>query len=313
MTACGADIELDDSREFGFCNYCGTKVMQDKIVVEHKGSVTIDSSDELKNLYLLAQRAKDNNDSKSAQKYYEQIVLKDPSSWEAQFYSVYYRCAQCKIGEIENASIILANCLGNVLDLIKETVSGDVAQATAAVEVTSMCVKLFTPFVNGIWSLYQPNGHYNNPKYFEAKVENVLIIYSTLARETKARFDSDNPVFKRLIDETDSIESRVRETSEKRTQSEAKRRSGCYVATAVYGSYDCPQVWTLRRYRDNELAKTWYGRAFIRTYYAISPTIVKWFGETEWFKNMWRGKLDKMVDNLNANGVDNTPYNDIEW
>ena len=39
---------------------------------------------------------------------------------------------------------------------------------------------------------------------------------------------------------------------------------GCYVATAVYGSYDCPQVWTLRRYRDYTLAETWYGRAFIR-------------------------------------------------
>ncbi|NLX93020.1 MAG: hypothetical protein GXZ02_03995, partial [Clostridiales bacterium] len=38
---------------------------------------------------------------------------------------------------------------------------------------------------------------------------------------------------------------------------------GCYVATAVYGSYDCPQVWTLRRYRDYTLAETWYGRAFI--------------------------------------------------
>ena len=24
----------------------------------------------------------------------------------------------------------------------------------------------------------------------------------------------------------------------------------CYVATAVYGSYDCPEVWTLRRFRD---------------------------------------------------------------
>ena len=33
---------------------------------------------------------------------------------------------------------------------------------------------------------------------------------------------------------------------------------GCYVATAVYGSYDCPQVWTLRRYRDDTLAETWY-------------------------------------------------------
>lgn len=88
---------------------------------------------------------------------------------------------------------------------------------------------------------------------------------------------------------------------------------GCYVATAVYGSYDCPQVWTLRRFRDFTLAKTWYGRAFIRTYYAISPTLVKWFGHTEWFKKLWRGKLDGMVAKLNATGVESTPYEDKKW
>ena len=47
---------------------------------------------------------------------------------------------------------------------------------------------------------------------------------------------------------------------------------------------------TLRRFRDYTLAESWYGRAFIRTYYAISPTLVKWFGETNWFKKMWKGK-----------------------
>jgi hypothetical protein len=88
---------------------------------------------------------------------------------------------------------------------------------------------------------------------------------------------------------------------------------GCYVATAVYGSYDCPQVWTLRRYRDYTLAETWYGRAFVHTYYAISPTLVKWFGHTEWFKNMWKGKLDRMVAELNADGVEDTPYEDRNW
>lgn len=88
---------------------------------------------------------------------------------------------------------------------------------------------------------------------------------------------------------------------------------GCYVATAVYGSYDCPQVWTLRRYRDNELAKTWFGRAFIHTYYAISPTVVKYFGNTEWFKKMWRNKLDRMVKKLQSKGFECTPYNDKEW
>lgn len=89
--------------------------------------------------------------------------------------------------------------------------------------------------------------------------------------------------------------------------------SGCYVATAIYGSYDCPQVWTLRRFRDNTLASTWYGRAFIHIYYAVSPTLVKWFGHTTWFPNMWRGKLDKMVDTLQKQGVASTPYQDKDW
>ena len=88
---------------------------------------------------------------------------------------------------------------------------------------------------------------------------------------------------------------------------------GCYVATAVYGSYDCPQVWTLRRFRDYTLAETWYGRAFIRAYYAVSPTLVKWFGHTGWFKKLWKGKLDRMVSDLNAKGVQDTPYQDRNW
>lgn len=85
---------------------------------------------------------------------------------------------------------------------------------------------------------------------------------------------------------------------------------GCYVATAVYGSYDCPEVWTLRRFRDYTLKPHVLGRAFVKVYYAISPTLVKWFGHTEWFRKLWKGKLDRMVAKLNAKGVENTPYED---
>ena len=90
-----------------------------------------------------------------------------------------------------------------------------------------------------------------------------------------------------------------------------KNSSGCFIATSVYGSYDCPEVWTLRRFRDQSLAKTWSGRAFIRVYYVISPRIVKWFGNKSWFRNVWRSKLDKMVQNLMERGVEDTPYEDI--
>ena len=87
-------------------------------------------------------------------------------------------------------------------------------------------------------------------------------------------------------------------------------QSGCYVATCVYGSYDCPEVWTLRRFRDYILATTWHGRLFIKCYYAISPTIVKWFGNTKWFKSFWKVRLDKMVSNLRQQGIEDKPYND---
>ena len=90
-------------------------------------------------------------------------------------------------------------------------------------------------------------------------------------------------------------------------------KSACYIATAVYGSYNCPEVWTLRRFCDDTLAKTWYGRAFIRAYYAVSPTLVAWFGHTEWFKNMWKERLDCMIKHLNASGVEDVPYEDKKW
>ena len=90
----------------------------------------------------------------------------------------------------------------------------------------------------------------------------------------------------------------------------SKSNNGCYVATCVYGSYGCPEVWTLRRFRDYTLDATWHGRIFIKCYYAISPTIVKWFGETKWFKSFWKATLDKLVSKLNRKGISNTPYKD---
>ena len=88
---------------------------------------------------------------------------------------------------------------------------------------------------------------------------------------------------------------------------------GCYVATAVYGSYDCPEVWTLRRFRDNVLAETWYGRLFIRLYYAVSPTAVKLFGDAQWFQDFFRARLDTLVSGLQDDGFESTPYEDTVW
>lgn len=85
---------------------------------------------------------------------------------------------------------------------------------------------------------------------------------------------------------------------------------GCYVATCIYGSYDCPPVWTLRRFRDDILSQNILGKLFIKFYYATSPTAVKIFGNQVWFHNLFKAHLDKLVKKLQENGISDTPYND---
>ena len=87
-------------------------------------------------------------------------------------------------------------------------------------------------------------------------------------------------------------------------------RKGCYVATCVYGSYDCPEVWTLRRFRDYSLENNLFGRGFIRLYYKVSPTLVRWFGNTKWFKVICRNFLDKLVNRRQEKGYSSKPYCD---
>ena len=76
------------------------------------------------------------------------------------------------------------------------------------------------------------------------------------------------------------------------------KKEGCYIATCVYGSYDCPEVLVLRRFRDSTLKASVLGRAFIRCYYAISPTLVSLFGNKTWFRDALRKPVDALVRNL---------------
>ena len=89
-----------------------------------------------------------------------------------------------------------------------------------------------------------------------------------------------------------------------------KSKKGCYIATAVYGSYDCPEVRVLRRYRDQKLSSTAFGRAFIRLYYATSPTLVKLFGRAKWFGAFWQKILNKFVERLKIEGFGDGEYED---
>ena len=81
--ACGADISLDDSRDFGFCQYCGTKIVQDKTIIEHRGSVSIDHTNEIGNLLILGKRLFNQNRFTEAESYFRKVLELDAHNSEA--------------------------------------------------------------------------------------------------------------------------------------------------------------------------------------------------------------------------------------
>lgn len=56
----------------------------------------------------------------------------------------------------------------------------------------------------------------------------------------------------------------------------ASDSKGCFIATAVYGDFNAPEVVSLRLWRDRVLSTTITGRAFINLYYRISPPVARY-------------------------------------
>ena len=350
--ACGADIQLDENREFGFCNYCGTKVMQEKIVVEHQGSVKVDNSEYVEKFLQNARRAKQKEDWDETEKYYNLVEQNDPTNIEAIFYSSYAKAKRTLIEDDilkrSSAFKVLINCVSIIDD------NFDIDKETEQKEIIKQISDDIITLTNSSY-VYKPGGLILSEKEVTRDIFNTLntefcttlleiikkyppkdmrvTLYYELAitHRNMEFFLKDNNIFAdrpqcgvdiinyhekwHEIDSNHEVPTldEVKQNAKDIKFPGLKGKKGCYVATAVYGSYDCPQVWTLRRYRDYSLALTWYGRLFIALYYAISPTIVKWFGNTNWFNKMWKGRLDKMVKRLQEEGFENTPYEDKNW
>jgi hypothetical protein len=81
-------------------------------------------------------------------------------------------------------------------------------------------------------------------------------------------------------------------------KSSIQPKSGCYIATMTYGNYNHPQVIHLRKFRDNNLQKTFLGRLLIKAYYAISPSIVTLFKNNKLVIKVTRVFLDLFIDEI---------------
>lgn len=72
----------------------------------------------------------------------------------------------------------------------------------------------------------------------------------------------------------------------------------CFVATAVYGSPDCPQVVSLRRFRDRRLSATVLGRAFISFYGVAGPIAAQLVENRPVARKLCRMILDPLARSL---------------
>lgn len=282
------------------CQSCGCKYSVEEAkrmmiegTVDVQGTVKVDNSAFVQKYLANARRAYEKEDWEEVEKYYNMVEQNAPNNMEAVFFSAFgkamlsltdgdYYKRQQKF-TVLNKSISVINDYYEVTDEDKEAVLTKISDAI---------IKMFS--VTYVYNT-QAGAAVGGNQWQKNILNGTKDAFITELKQIAEKHD--DAYIQELITKMNGLQT----------------AGGCYVATAVYGSYDCPQVWTLRRFRDYTLAETWYGRAFIRTYYAISPALVKWFGHTEWFKKMWKGKLDRMVANLNAEGVEDTPYEDKPW
>lgn len=330
------------------CQHCGmhyTPEEAKKLMVS--GTVKIDNSDFVEKYLQNARRAKAKEDWEETEKYYNLVEQNDPSNIEAIFYSSYGKAkSSLTDGDLykrQAAFKVLNNCvsiLDENFDMEKEEsqreiikqISDDIVLMSGSnyvfnqrkngygivtwtdkeetVSLFSLLNHQFCESLEEIIKKY-PEGDSRLTFYYQL----LILHYSlpTTLYKSRVMTATGQQKLQKYHEEFHKLDPSHEIPLPSDIKKQGGNSGGCYVATAVYGSYNCPQVWTLRRYRDYTLAETWYGRLFIKTYYATSPTLVKWFGKTEWFRTMFRGKLDSMVKNLNEKGVDNTPYIDKEW
>ncbi|MBR6657840.1 MAG: TFIIB-type zinc finger domain-containing protein [Oscillospiraceae bacterium] len=331
---CGSQDMVKQDGYF-VCQYCGTKYSVEeakKMMVE--GTVKVDNSDELKNLYQLARSAKEHDNRQNAAKYYDMVLAKDALNWEPNFYSAYYKfmldehpdANGFRASVVTVFDLISNNSVEEKVEIIKEISEKVDYVCKFRRDDLSLSAEIGKPYTGNVFGwiveasaveIHWGNIYKSIIEYFSDDIpnlncfiiEHIKFLLSSVDVELVTSRGKDMV----LVDYIKKFEPDYTLHIKTTSNSVSSESGGCYVATAVYGSYDCPEVWTLRRFRDFTLAKSFFGRLFIRTYYAISPTLVKWFGETKWFKNLWKPTLDKMVARLNEKGVENTPYDDIVW
>lgn len=125
---CGS-IELTKSGGIYTCQACGTSYDAN---ADNLKKVSVDHSEDIQRLYKAARRAYELGNYDAAQGYYDEILGKNPDSWEAVFYTVYLRFMQCKVGEIDANAHRMAKVLPTIIELVHDEYEPDEQDAALA-------------------------------------------------------------------------------------------------------------------------------------------------------------------------------------
>jgi len=78
----------------------------------------------------------------------------------------------------------------------------------------------------------------------------------------------------------------------------SKNSTGCFIATATFGSPLAYEVIILRNWRDNILLHTYLGKVFVRLYYWFSPSLADYINKSEMFKSVSLIILRPLINTL---------------
>ncbi len=296
---CGSNEFVKDGDEYQ-CLYCHTrystedaKKMMIEGTVDVQGTVKLDNSSFVQKYLENARRAYNKEDWEEVEKYYNMVEQNSPNNIEAIFFSSYGRVMLALYDDQYFKREQKIKVLRNSISVIDENYEiSDENKDDVIKKISTALLKMYkSQFVRQINQAYGVgSATWQMALFREVNNDFIRELEEILTKHEGLDY------IKELIDTH---------------RNAIKAGGGCYVATCVYGSYDCPEVWTLRRYRDFKLYKTLHGRIFIKVYYAISPTVVRLFGKTKWFNKIFKKKLDKMVCKLKYDGYESTPYNDL--
>lgn len=160
------------------------------------------------------------------------------------------------------------------------------------------------------WGLYLCNAAFDSYYNYEDKYGNrgpltkASIMQNTINKYAMRAIEYAPPEqAKKYRKEIEEQLSYIEEIKNGKQDKKVNGKKGCYIATAIYGSYECEEVFVLRRYRDDYLSNKILGRLFIKFYYKVSPSLIKYIKKNSLLEKIIKKFLDRKVNKISSNIV----------